>query len=200
MKKVIKWLNGLCLTINFKKTNYVPFGCYIDSIPNINDIEINEEISIPRKNCIKYLGIYVDSHLKWNTQIETTTSKIRYVPFIMKKLKSFFDINTLIMIYNALFKSISNYGIVTWGEAYEYSKKSLQNLQKYTLKIIYNKPKIYPSIKLFQETSILPLEKAFKMRAILQLIKEKNYEFIKSRTRQASNFNVKLNRCKKQIS
>ena len=88
------------------------------------------------------------------------------------------------------------YGIVTWGSAYEISKKPLLNLQKYTLKILYNKSMLYPTPKLFEETSILPIEGAFKLKAILQIIKEKNYEFVQTKTRQAAKFNVKLNQRK----
>jgi hypothetical protein len=38
----------------------------------------NTQIDIPninQKSCIKYLGVYIDQHLKWNTQISYVKNK-----------------------------------------------------------------------------------------------------------------------------
>lgn len=44
----------------------------------------------------KILKLYVDSHLKWNEHIKNTTEKIRCVPFIIRKLRSFFIVQRCI--------------------------------------------------------------------------------------------------------
>ena len=45
--------------------------------------------------------------------------------------------NTLLMIYYALFHSITSYGAIAWGGAYANYLNLLQNRQNRILKIIY---------------------------------------------------------------
>ena len=47
------------------------------------------------------------------------------------------NIDTLIMIYYALFQNIIGYGVIAWGCAYANNLNLLQNTQKRILKIIY---------------------------------------------------------------
>jgi predicted nucleic acid binding AN1-type Zn finger protein len=69
LKKVYQYCTSNKLPINFKKTNYM----LITSIPKKNtQIDIT---NINQKSSIKYLGVYIDQHLKWNTQISYVKNK-----------------------------------------------------------------------------------------------------------------------------
>ena len=48
------------------------------------------------------------------------------------------DINTLHIIYYALFHSVINYGIIAWGGAYQTNLQILQTVQTRILKVINN--------------------------------------------------------------
>lgn len=134
LKIVHSWLKNNQLTLNVGKTVYLTFSCYSDSIPK-SVISINNEI-IRRVDSCKYLGIYIDSCLKWDVHIQETVKKIKFFQFLVYKLSLFMERRVLKMLYHSLFESIINYGIIAWGGAYKNSIKPLLTVQERILKKI----------------------------------------------------------------
>ena len=66
------------------------------------------------KDNIKYLGVIIDSHLKWKKHISTVSKKISRCIGIMCKLKQFINVKN---IYYSLLYSHLVYAIQVWGSA-----------------------------------------------------------------------------------
>lgn len=114
------WLLLNKLSLNVKKTVYIPFGNYCDSVPLDLSIRICDK-AINRVNSYKYLGVTIDYNVKWNEHTDTIVKKIIYLPYVFYKLAKIMDIKTLSMVYYALFHSVINYGIIAWGGSYKNS-------------------------------------------------------------------------------
>ena len=79
LTKVLEYCAANKLSINFKKTNYMLITSPRKN-PNLSITACN----IQRKEYIKYLGVYIDENLKWDTQIAHINDKIakKYRDFI----------------------------------------------------------------------------------------------------------------------
>ena len=65
--KLLTWFTNNRLSINMEKTVFIPFGCYKNSLPQINKIKLVTETKtfyLNRVDNIKYLGIIFDSNMK----------------------------------------------------------------------------------------------------------------------------------------
>lgn len=138
------WFINNKLTINVKKTNYVTFGCYADSVPDSINILINDSV-ITRKQDFRYLGIVLDYSLKWDIHIQNLINKCRYFLYICNKL-SHLPTKVLETMYYGFIYSIINYGIIIWGGAYKTTIRYLYILQERFKKLL--KSDKIPSIDL----------------------------------------------------
>ena len=66
----------------------------------------------------KYLGIHIDQHLSWKTQLDAVAKKLRRANGIISKLRHFLFLKTMVQVYHALFQSHVNYGLQIWAQNY----------------------------------------------------------------------------------
>lgn len=153
LDRIKHWLESFKLTLNLSKTSYMAFSITSANRPNFSHISINN-CSIQEVSHVKYLGIIIDKHLKWNYHINHLTQKIRKLVYKFYLLRSILNRQLLITIYKALIESIIRYGILVWGGMYKNGIQKLLIIQKYILKTIYFKNKTYPTSLLYSiETS-----------------------------------------------
>ena len=72
LKKVRKWLEANRLALNIDKTNYVIFHSPTNKVVKI---KLGSK-PISRVNCIKYLGVLIDSSLSWKPHIVELSKKL----------------------------------------------------------------------------------------------------------------------------
>lgn len=175
-KTIVEFFNCKLLTINDKKTHFLPFTCYSKNLPNFNNIQVKFDegnLEITSVTHIKYLGIIIDPHLKWDYQINSIIKKLRCLLCKFKYFRQYFDIKHLKIMYYALVESHLTYGIIAWGGATNVYLKSLETIQKWILKIIYNKCYTYPSNDLYREAEILDLRQLFCKTMLIHLYNTK---------------------------
>ena len=141
LKVIYSWLSLNQLSLNIEKTVYMSFVNHLDCKPQC-DIRINGCI-VNEVTETKFLGIYVDNRLKWDTHVKSLIKRLRYLIFIFAKLNKIMNKECLYMIYYALFHSVINYGIIVWGGAYKNVLSKLQNIQNTVLRIIDKKKSHY---------------------------------------------------------
>lgn len=206
MQKITEWLNTNLLTLNYEKTKIVAFTSYKTNLPDYQNIQIknnpnncNFEISLT--NQIKYLGLVLDSCLKWEPHITTVTAKVRKLLFIFKHLKTFMNFKQLKQIYHALVESVLRYGICGWGGLYKTALTPLNVTQNAILKIILSKPFLYPTSQLYKEADLCTVRQLFIISAVRYAYLQKNVILINHNyaTRAKTNQQLQTSKAYKTI-
>ena len=132
---VYAWLCANKLSLNIEKSNFVLFHPPQRKITQHFHLAIASK-TIKQTNCIKYLGIYIDSNLNWKQHTEYIAKKIRRSIGLLSKLRYY--VNSLILknLYYALIYPFFIYGLIVWGNTYEATWKTLYILQKKAVRII----------------------------------------------------------------
>lgn len=168
--KIIKaWFDEMVLSINFSKTKYLPFSCNKTKLPTFNSLKIyteQKELIIDSVDHIKYLGIEIDKHLKWNIHAEFLIKKLRFILFKFKQFKHILNADQIKIIYYSLVQSHLQYGIAGWGGLYKNNLKNIEVIQKLFLKIMTSKNKCYPSDLLYKESGVLDIRQIYAFRIV----------------------------------
>ena len=84
----------------------------------------------------KYLGITLDSQLKFDIYISKLLTKISSSIGVMSKIRHYLPKTVLLNLYFALIHTQLLYGIAVWGSTYQTLINKLQVLQNKAMKII----------------------------------------------------------------
>lgn len=166
MNKIINFFKDKLLTINFDKTYYIPFTSYASNLPTFNNLDFNnscgcQNIKISNASSLRYLGIYLDPHLKWKTHTDYVTRKLRSLLHKFKYLKCILNTTHLKILYYALIEPHLMYGLVVWGGATNTHVRSVELVQKWVLRIIYKKPFLFPTELLYKNSQIMDIRQLY---------------------------------------
>lgn len=113
---ILDWCNANKLSLNLKKTNYILFNpnTVKDNLNHQPDLIVNN-IKIEQVEYTKFLGLYIDSKLKWEYHVNNVCNKLTQAKFFLNAIKNFLPDHTKRMLYYAHAYSHINYGIILWG-------------------------------------------------------------------------------------
>ena len=140
----------------------------------------NDDDMILQSNNVKYLGLFIDSHLKFEYHINITSCKLSRMIGTFWNCSEL-DMKTKIVIYHSLVESHLNYGIIIWASEFaknimtdrNYSLKpsnlkKLITTQNKIVRAICRKPKFNKNTKeytrsapLYKELNILRLKELY---------------------------------------
>lgn len=187
LQQIKLWLDSNILTLNYKKTQFMPFTIYENNQPNLDTLTIHDHycnisndcncnISIQKTECVKYLGVIIDKNLRWNKHTEHISKCLRKTFYIFKQFREFMPVNLLYKFYFGLVQSVISYGIIAWGgAATKYINKIVTN-KKYIIKIMLRKPFGYPTDLLYAETKLLSIQQLYSLAILAEI--EKNPDCI----------------------
>ena len=118
LKSIDNWLSCNKLSLNIDKTNFVIFHPSQKKFTKPISLLVNYK-SIEQKDYVKYLGVFIDSHLKFKEHIHQLSKKISRSIEILAKNLLFVSQDILIQLYYSLFYSFLTYGLIVWGNTYE---------------------------------------------------------------------------------
>ena len=133
LNNISSWIRANKLSLNIKKTSFMLFSKKVTHHPQIVYIDNNQ---IPRTDCLKFLGLYIDQDLSWKQHVNYLCKIISRNVGIINKLKHFFPREVLVTLYNALILPYINYGILAWGNSGIAQINRLLILQKKAFRII----------------------------------------------------------------
>lgn len=178
MRSMTEWLSRSRLCLNFSKTSFLTFSATASGQPNVNEISIHSSDCFAN-NCrcchivkveqIKYLGIVVDQHLKWSQHVNFLCGKVRKLYHKFYQLREIVDSKISMMIYASLVESVLGYCIVVWGAAYSNSIYNLQVVQNTVLKIIFSKPRLFPTKDLYHCSQVLNMRNLYCLCSLVYL-------------------------------
>lgn len=177
-KTIKNWFDVNLLTINCSKTRYLPFTSYQSNLPKFGPLQIhtekNKKLEIEEAEYVKYLGILIDKHLRWDLQVNNTIKKLRILLPKFKYLRQFLNLPQMYVLYYALIQSQLTYGIIGWGGVNNNYLKNLEILQKWFLKIIFQRNIAYSTNILYEESKIFDIRQLYCQSILLFQFKHKN--------------------------
>ena len=170
LQRVISWSNFNKLSLNASKSKCVLFTNRYNVIPPT--IRINQA-SIGLVDSYSYLGIDIDSKLKFHVYIDKLTSKLSRICGISYRLAAYFDFQTAKTFYYAFFYSSVTYCLTAWGGCLLYSERGrdLCKLQNKIVKNLFGSFADVPVDQLYATFHILKLVDIYRFRAAVMMYK-----------------------------
>jgi len=175
------WFINNSLKLNISKTKFINFNLHKDSNLNFSlfyhadSCNINDHCqckTIERVNSFKYLGVFVDSNLKWKTHINYVIKRLRFLLYRFKHLHFVTNRKFLLQLYFAWVHPILNYGLSVWGGDYLSSYSVLFSIHNKFIKIL-NSSHHY-DITVYKSLNILPLRYLYLYKICLIIYKNPN--------------------------
>ena len=139
-----------------EKTNYVIFHPRQKRTKQTTRLFI-DQVRVKEVKCIRYLGVFIDSHLTWKSHIQHVVMKIKRSIGILCKIRHFVPLSILKQLYYTLIYPHLTYAVITWGNTYPSTLTPLITLQKKALRIMTFSDFRAHSSPLFQRLDILKL-------------------------------------------
>lgn len=157
LHKVREWFCVNKLLLNLSKTASILFRTpNRQPDPSIHSINFCGT-DVPLCNSVKFIGVFIDSHLTWNDHIQSISKTISKNIGIIARLRHFLPQKTLVNLYNTLINLYLSYCALLWGGSYCSKIYPLLILQKRALRLILNYQLRHSSRDSFAKLNILPV-------------------------------------------
>jgi hypothetical protein len=110
---------------------------------------------LKERDCIKYLGVIIDTNLRWKEHVNYLNKKIKRSIGLLSKIRYYVDLGCLTKLYHTLIYPFLIYGVVAWGNTYQTIINPLFILQKKDVRIMTFSRFDDPSSSLFKSTKLL---------------------------------------------
>ena len=164
LKKLTLWLNCNRLALNISKTNFVIFAAVNKPRKNVTILLGNKAIA--EKTYVKYLGVLIDSKLKFKEHISSVNKKIARTVGLLYKLRHYMNQETLVMVYYSLIYPFLIYAVPIWGNACITFINPIHILQKKVVRLIHFKDRSTHSAPLFNLLKILNIHDIHKLETL----------------------------------
>ena len=113
--------------------------------------------------------VNVSFDFNYNFMLSTSKScqKLARTCGIFFKIRNLLPLDVLICLYDALFLSFLQYGLIVWGQTYASYIDPIFKLQKKAVRVISFQPRLSPSLPIFKDPKLLKLSKIFELRLLI---------------------------------
>ena len=130
---VSDWFKANKLVLNANKTKYVLFSHAGKNMDSMNMNLTIDSVALERKAYVKFLGIYIDQHLKWHQHIDHIHTKLSRATYVLRSMKKYIYKYDLKRLYYSIVYTHLIYGIEAWGAA---SKSIINKIEVAQKKVI----------------------------------------------------------------
>ena len=110
--------------------------CRYQRLPVLKELKINSN-SIETLESVKFLGVKIDNHLKFESHISTIYKKAAGQLNALSHLKSFLNLDQRSIIANSFICSNFNYSLLIWDFCSQRLMNKIINIQKRTRSITF---------------------------------------------------------------
>ena len=179
---IAKCNSGLSIFYRWSQLNRMTVNCdktYLSVTSNRNfELPFGEvrlaNSPILEVNSCRFLGVILDSKLRFVDHIDHVCSKVSKCIGILYRLRPLLSLKCLVNLYYALIYPHLDYCVTIWGNTYTTHLDRLVILQKRVLRIICNERALSHTTPLFNKCSILKLRDLIKFRVACHVYK--NFE------------------------
>ena len=154
LKALDNWLKANKISLNSTKTELVIFRKKQTPVPDIK-IKLNGIRLLPTK-CVKYLGIYLDENLSFETHITLLNAKLRRANNMLAISRHYVPLKYLTQIYYGQFHSHLQYCCQIWGQKQTKLTKTITLQNKAIRLMTFSAPDTH-SNPLYKKLDILKL-------------------------------------------
>lgn len=155
MLKILEFLKWRKLTLNEKKTVFMVFQTASRKIATPNEIVISNECKIKRVDTFKYLGLYLDPHLKFDHHTEVVEKKITKAVGILWKIGPKISLHCRKLIYFSFVHSHLQFMCGIWGSTCHTVIDSLQTLQNRAVRNVFHLKMSHSRVEMYRSCEIL---------------------------------------------
>ena len=166
LRLVKKCLDANKLSLYIDMTDYIILHSSSVNISSTFDIKIGKNVLKERAKSIKFSGLLLDEHLNWKCYLSELSKKLARTCKIFFKIRNLLPLNILICLYNALFLSFLQYGIIVWGQTYESHINPIFKLQEKAVRAISFQPQMSPARPIFNDLKLLKLPEIFELQLL----------------------------------
>ena len=148
LQLIATWIESNKLTMNISKTQVMTLS---RRAARLRAEQINFEINgttIPKQECIKYLGVTIDNDLSWKSQVQNVRRRMLAAIASIRRVSPYLPLATKRMLYNALALPHADYCSVAWHSCNSSLSQSLERVQNLGMRVILAKPPRTPSAPL----------------------------------------------------
>ena len=175
--KFSTWSHSNRLSINQDKSNYMLITTRHQ--PESRSSVQLDGSSMQIINECKFLGVVIDSELKFNHHIEHIKNKISRSVGILYKLKSILPTTTMRSLYYSLIHPYLLYCLSVWGSTYRTHLNFLFLVQKRAIRLISNASYYEHTNPLFLSHKILKLDDLYLFQLGVYVFKNlENFNFV----------------------
>ena len=115
------------------------------------------------EKCFKFVGHLIDENLTWSYHIKEIARKLTFTNFTIRRLKNVLPLSGRFMLYNSLFKSYLEYGILAFGGVPKKRLKVLCKLQKRCFASVVGSKSVGNSNRLLCDLRLLNFDRLFEL-------------------------------------
>ena len=106
----------------------------------------------------EYLGVYIDSGLTWDKQVENLCKSTVKNLYLLKRIRHCISQETALLFYKAIAQSKLDYCDVVWNNTKKQNIQKLQVLQNRLLKVVLKVENRYPTNLIYGSLSLDTLD------------------------------------------
>ena len=118
-----------------------------------------------KDSSFKFVGHHLDEYLSWDMHIKHVTAKLASSNYAIARTRNFLPIKIRKSLYNSLFRSHAEFGILSWGCSPQYKLNKICTLQKKCVRNVANVGRKAHSEPLFSKLKILKFSDLLKFNA-----------------------------------
>ena len=131
---ISKWTSINFMTFNCDKCKFMLVSRKKSNIPS-QPLYLNESL-LESVSTFKYLGILLSSDLTWSKHVQSICSKARkLIGLLYRRYYQYSDCDTLLQLYLSLIRPHTEYAVPVWDPHLQNDISSLENLQKFALRV-----------------------------------------------------------------
>lgn len=173
--KIMDWFSRNVISVNTKKTQLMCFSSPLKRVIlnkpillHASDCASCECVPVDYVNTTKYLGIYFDSDLSWNSHLFYIMKKLRAASCTLYNIRTFIPMSTRRLIVHALVYSVLRYGITLFGQCTSLLETKVNSLLKGILRSVAYGSNIQTSDNIFDDLSLPSFRALFLHTVILR--------------------------------
>ncbi|XP_045461420.1 uncharacterized protein LOC123671552 [Harmonia axyridis] len=171
LNTVKRWFDWNMLSVNMKKTHFLPISLTINSLPDYDYLCFDGD-RINRVEFTRYLGVYVDCHPRWDIHSVELHKRLRKILYKIRIAREILPWDMRYTVYYALLQSVHQYGISAWGDLVGRYYLIIERAQKRLLKVLFEKPILFSTEMLFRELRILDPRQLYLETLITSISKQ----------------------------